>query len=316
MRNGYGVAAPAVSRIKVPSHNKVYKVDAGNAGYVVKVYSDINFTPPKKGSKAAHIDYECAILDRLEQCDVSVIPVCRDASGRPIHDVGPLKAMVFRHVDGRYFDNGLNHIERSADVLARVHRCLPPDAVPMRDFDYAAFLSFWLSRLEKLCKEKRFSECIPADGGFVEIGGQVRRWFDQAAQWQELIWVHGHGDVNPRNYIYCDTAAFLFDFQAARLMPRLGDLSDGMIEFGIAHNAVLPKRMEGFLHAYEAVFPLTDIERKHLNGFLLGDCMIKVASMIQSDIHFGYPVNSSRMKALLDCCEMLATSETQPAWTG
>lgn len=316
MRSAYGVAAPVVSKIKVPSHNRVYKVGAGEADYIVKVYADINFTPPKKDSRASHLNYESAILDRLEQSTVSVIPVCRDAGGRSIHEVGKLKAMVFPYIDGSYFDNGLAQVTRSASVLAKVHRCLPADVVPIKDFDYPTFLAFWLARLGALSEKPRFSECIPASAWFLEIGEQVRRWFDHAIEWQESVWIHGHGDVNPRNFIYRDSEAFLFDFQAARLMPRLGDISDGMIEFGIAGDAVLPARAECFLQAYEAVFPLADVERRHLNEFLLADCMIKVVCMIQSDIYFGYKVNAAKMKALLDYCEVLTSKESQAATAG
>ena len=306
MQNAYGIAAPVVSKIKVPSHNKIYKVDAGSAAYAVKVYSDINFTPLKKGSKTAHIHYESAILDRLEQCDVPIIPVCRDGGGRAIHDVGSLKAMVFRYVEGAYFDHSPEQIARSAEVLARVHRCLPLNAVPLNDFDYSAFLAFWLARLDALCKERRFAECIPDGGGILEAARQVRRWHDQANQWPDLVWIHGHGDVNPRNYIYREASAFLFDFQASRRMPRLGDVADGMVEFGIAEAALMPDRMERFLRAYEAVYPLTGIERECLDAFLLADCMIKVVSSLQSDIYFGYKVNMPRMRALLDFCSTLS----------
>jgi len=309
MRDTYGLVAPVVSEISVSGHNKVYKVEVGDGGiYAVKIYHSSNFTSAKAGIKAAHIKYESDILSRLEQCEVPVITACCDSKKRYIHDVGSLKAMVFRYIDGSAFDYGKEQIACSADILSRLHRYLPPDAVSARDFDYSAYLAFWLARLDALRAEQRFTECVSDVGGFVEIGRQIQLWFDQAPQWQELIWVHGHGDVNPMNYIYRDNSAFLFDFQAARFMPRLGDIADGMIEFGFYGGVLVAERMEDFLRCYEVKYPLTDIERKHLDSFLLVSCMVKMLIMLQNNIYYSYKVNSLRMKALRDLCSRLSAN--------
>ncbi len=307
MVDAYNIAAPVVSEISFPSHNRVFKVEAGAVGaYAVKIYHGSNFTPARAGIKTAHIEYESAILNRLEQCDVPAITACRDNLGRYIHDVGSLKAMVFRYVDGHPFANGMEQISRSAAILAKLHHCLPPDAVTTRDFDYAAYLAFWLTRLDTLRTEQRFAESVSDTGEFAEVCRKVRLWVDQATEWQDMVWVHGHGDVNPRNYIYGDNSAFLIDFQAARFMPRLGDISDGMVEFGIEGGDLVPERIENFLHGYEAVYPLIGIERKHLNSFLLASCMVKMLIMLQNDIYFDYKVNALRMKGLLDFCSKLS----------
>lgn len=305
MRDAYNIATPVVSEITVPSHNKLFKVTASDAAYVVKIYNSSNFTPAKVGSNAAHIDYEIAILNRLEQCDVPVIPVCRNIINVSIQEVGGLKAVVFRYIDGQTFDNGLEQVVCSAGILAKVHQYLPIDAILLKDFDYSTSINYWLTRLDALSLEQGFASCVSNIADFMEFGRRMRSWFDQELLCKDMVWVHGHGDVNPRNYIYVDNSAFLFDFQAARLMPRLGDIADGIIEFGISGDVIVAGRIESFLRGYEAMYPLTDIERKQLNSFLLASCMIKMLIMIQNDIHYGYKINSQRMNALLNYCTKL-----------
>lgn len=306
MRNAYDIEVQSISKIKVPSHNNIFKVDAGATSYVVKIFSNINFTPVRPGGKSDHIQYEAEILDRLEQCGVPVIGILHDKNDHAINTVDSRKAMVFRYVEGGYFNNSDKQITCSAGILAKAHQCLPEQALSTSDFDYQTYVTFWLGRLAALRDTERFIECIPDRSGFLEIGRKVEDWIGHADTRRNIAWVHGHGDVHPRNYIYRDESALLFDFQAARLMPRLADIADGLVEFGIFNDSVEAERMKSFLAGYETEYPLTGTEKERLNEFLLADCFIKAVSMLQSDIYFGYKVNKSRMKAFLDLASSLS----------
>lgn len=302
MRDGYGIDASSVSKIDFPSHNYIYKVEAERTSYVVKIFSGLNFTPLKPGGQAEHFDYEDEILRRLEKYGMPVVPVIRDLNGRSIHDIGSRKAMVFRYIDGSQFNNSLAQIARSAETLAKVHRCLPEDALSTTDFDYKAFVASWVGRLPVLREKPRFDECIHDADGFVKVVKQVESWLEQAPDWQNLVWVHGHGDVNPRNFLFQGDDVFMFDFQAARFMPRLADIADGMIEFGIFKDALAPERMGCFLEHYEAIYPLSEVERNRIKEFLLADAIAKIITTLESEISHGYKVSPNRMKALLDFC--------------
>ncbi|HZW26432.1 MAG TPA: phosphotransferase [Gallionella sp.] len=302
MLNSYGINAPVISKIDVPSHNIIYKIQDVDASYVVKIYYAANFTPPRAGSQAEHIYYEDEILRRLENCETPVIPVARDIQGRSILDIGSRKAMVFRYIDGSRFDDSVIQITRSAEALAKIHHCLPKDAIATRDFDYKSFISLWINRLPVLCASPRFTELIYDTASFNKVSKQIASWLEHEPDWQILPWVHGHGDMHPRNFLYKDDAVFVFDFQAARFMPRLGDIADGMIEFGIFKDALIPERMKCFLDHYEAVFPLTEIERSHMKEFLLTEAVTKIITTLEADFSQGYKASPDRMKALLDFC--------------
>lgn len=302
MQKGFGVEAPVISKIEVPSHNTIYKITAPLTSYVVKIFSEANFAPLKPGSKAEHIFYEDNILRILESCETPVIPRVCDRHGHYIFDVGSRKAMAFRYIDGTQFDNSLAQIACSAESLARIHRCLPEDAIATRDFDYKSFISVWINWLSVLRANPRFGECIHDTADFDRIAKQIESWLEHEPDWQNLVWIHGHGDVHPRNFLFQNEGVFVFDFQAARFMPRLEDIADGMIEFGLFKDALIPERMECFLSHYEAIFPLTDIERNRLKEFLLAEAVAKILTTLEADFAHGYKASPDRIKALLDFC--------------
>lgn len=302
MREAYGLASPDISRIELPSYNDIYKVADGDDAFIVKVYGDKLFVPQKQGSKAEHIRYEDDLLKRLEACVPQAISPVPGRNGRSIHEVGARKAMVFHYVDGGQFDGSVAHIRIAAGILAKVHLCLPENAIATRDFDYQAFLSAWLKHLQELRKKPRFGECVRDVEGFDRMIKQVSDWLEDAYEWERLDWVHGHADVNPRNFLFLPDDAYVFDFQVARLMPRLSDIAGGMIEFGFSGDTMMPERMAAFLEYYEAVYPLGAIERKHIDEFLRAEAMTKVSSMLEAEVSHGYRVNPARMDALLDIC--------------
>lgn len=302
MQKNFDVETPIISKIEVPSHNKIFKVKDAHASYVVKIFSEANFTPLKPGSTAEHIYYEDEILRKLEGCETPVIPAVLDINGRSIQDIGTRKAMVFRYVDGSQFDNSLAQIACSAESLAKVHHCLPENAIATRDFDYKSFISVWLNWLSVLRANPRFGECIHDTAGFDRITKRIDGWLKNEADWQKLNWIHGHGDVHPRNFLFQNGMVFIFDFQAARFMPRLEDIADGMIEFGLLNDALIPERMDCFLNHYEAICPLTDIERNRLKEFLLAEAVAKILTTLEADFAHGYKASPDRIKALLDFC--------------
>lgn len=286
----------------MPSHNDIYKVEGGNDSYVVKIFCNANFTPVKSGSQAEHIYYEDEILGRLENCGTPAILAARDIQGRSILDIGSRKAMVFRYVDGSKFDNSFKQIANSSKALAKIHLCLPEDSIAARDFDYKSFVSLWINRLSVQRANPRFKELISDTVSFDKISKQIESWLEHEAGWENLLWIHGHGDVHPRNVIFQGEDVFIFDFQAARFMPRLGDIADGMIEFGIFKDTLDPKRMECFLENYEAIFPLTEVERNHIKEFLLTEAITKIITTLEADFSQGYMASPNRIKALLDFC--------------
>jgi len=216
--------------------------------------------------------------------------------------MGSRKAMVFRYIDGHAFDNTPAHIANAAQALAQVHRSLPEDVIATRDFDYRTFISLWINRLPTLRANPRFDECIYDTAGFDKLTKRIEGWLELESDWEKLTWVHGHGDLHPRNFLFQGDAVFVFDFQAARFIPRLEDVADGMIEFGICKDALTPERMECFLAHYEAIFPLSVIERSHLQEFLLAEAVTKILTTLEGEFLYGYKASSNRMKALLDFC--------------
>jgi Ser/Thr protein kinase RdoA (MazF antagonist) len=296
----YGLHLSGLETLKTGGYNEVLRGTAGDRAYVIKVMKGAEFTPRAAGESVSHAAYEADLMNALAGASApAVVPVAA-LDGKRSQHFGQFDVVVMEHVDAASASEPTADMLASvAGGLARIHRALPADASVTKAYTFRESAAYWLRDLRDLAARytqdagllTSFDTIIPAAAGArsrIEASG-------------ELMWVHCHGDVTPRNVMFVNDQAVFCDFQAAHFGPRIADIAEGAIEFAFseATGAIDHERIRAFIRDYEREQPLSPPERVLLQDMLTLHVAIKLGRLLRMQVQLRTKVSSRIIEALL-----------------
>ncbi|MFM7786452.1 MAG: phosphotransferase, partial [Gammaproteobacteria bacterium] len=174
------------------------------------------------------------------------------------------------------------------------------------DGTFETLLDYELSHLRSGIARARLS---PAAASLQPVLAAAEAARESVLRGAPLSRVHCHGDVCPRNFFFTPGGAILHDYQMFAWGPRLADVAEGALEFGLLNEAIDLLRVRSFIDGYHAKGSLDTGEIDSLPRMLVLQCAFRLARMLRVSLDFGYPLNERRMRAFADFAESLGRGE-------
>ncbi len=297
----YGVSIETLTPLKGVSFNEVFRASTAGGEYIVKVMKGAEFTPPSEGHRGTHLRYECALLEALAHAGAPVIIPRRALDGSLCQPFGKFHCMLLDYVHAvnpARLERG--HVAAAGHMLAQVHRALLPEVATTEAYRFTESLDFWLADCAKL--PLRFSDDPEFHARFSELQPGIVAARERIESDRNIPWVHCHGDVTPRNVMFVDGQAILYDFQAAHFAPRIADVAEAALEFAFVDQESRIDRTlcDAFVAAAEEIHPLSKAERRLLPSMMFLHAAIKLGRLLRMQVVFGNKVNMNYVNAFLD----------------
>ncbi len=314
----FGVAIGTPEPLKGVSFNEVFRAHGPDGDYIVKVMKGAEFTPPTQGHRGTHLSYECALLEALAGAGAPAIVPRRALDGSLCQPFGTFHCMLLDYVHATNPARlTREHVEAAGRTLARVHRALPATVASTEAYRFAESLDFWLADCAAL--PARFSDDPALQARFAALQPAIAAARGRIEASDDLRWLHCHGDVTPRNVLFVDGEALLYDFQAAHYAPRIADIAEGALEFAfVDQEARIDATLrEAFVAACAHIWPLDRTERSLLPTMMFLHAAIKLGRLLRMQVVFGNRVNMNYVNAFLDyATEQLAVVQQPPSRGG
>lgn len=261
----FGIAGSVATELTGGYSNDVWRVEAGDARYVVRRYGRLHV------SRAA-ILFEHAILAHIAPRMTEVVAPLSAADGSTLlADDGRFVAL-FPYVEGTTGARDLHAADQAADVLARFHRAGTDIHIAggLRSSRTVGMLAWLREMFVRFAARADLAQRLPWAALIAAVGGAVTRVAPHAARLPHAI---VHGDPHPDNFVRDDEGVrALIDFDFAHESERVYDVAtaadayareneDGLLDYD---------RLAAFVSAYDRSAPLVAIERE-----LLADEMIR-----------------------------------------
>ena len=261
----FGIAGSVATELTGGYSNDVWRVEAGDARYVVRRYGRLHV------SRAA-ILFEHAILAHIAPRMTEVVAPLSAADGSTLlADDGRFVAL-FPYVEGTTGARDVHAADQAADVLARFHRAGTDIHIAggLRSSRTVGMLAWLREMFVRFAARADLAQRLPWAALIAAVGGAVTRVAPHAARLPHAI---VHGDPHPDNFVRDDEGVrALIDFDFAHESERVYDVAtaadayareneDGLLDYD---------RLAAFVSAYDRSAPLVAIERE-----LLADEMIR-----------------------------------------
>lgn len=295
----YGIKAESPELIGGISFNEVFRVKTGKGDYIAKVMKGAEFTPAAQGHRGKHLAYEVKLLAALAGKDLPVVMPIPGKDGKMDQDFNGKHCMLFPFIKAdESSDFSEEALKASARTLALVHRELSEDVATTEAYGFNDSLNHWLNDLETLYA--KFTDDKTRQEQFKPLTSAVSEARRRITGSKRLPWVHCHGDVSRRNFLYVDGKALLFDFQAAHHGPRVEDVAEGALEFSFRKTELDQALIDKFIAAYEGENPLSDAERDLLPTMQFLHAAVKLSRLLRMEVVFGNKVDQNRVAAFLN----------------
>jgi Ser/Thr protein kinase RdoA (MazF antagonist) len=237
----------------------------------------------RKQLQKSTVVYEHSILSYLAQIDFPAPRLNLTSNHETILDYQQGRYALFDFIEGGFhYHNYLlapwqvsAAIKVAGEMLARLHLALrnfvpegqSPDGFESQTEDRGRDLGWFLEKLA-YCRTKTLgSRESTEDRGNVQLLAhisslekslvQLDAFLQEAALPRLVI----HADYGPYNLLFRQNApAVIIDFEIARLDWRITDFIHAWYRFCYGWSGFKISRMDRFLTAYQALFPLTEIE--------------------------------------------------------
>lgn len=295
----YGIEVESLKLFEGISYNEVFRVKTNKGDFIAKIMKGAEFTPVAQGHRGTHLAYEVDLLTALSGKDLPVIMPILGKDGKMYQGFNRNHCMLFPFIEAdEAAGSSEAGLKASAKTLALVNKALSEDVATTEAYRFDDSLDHWLSDLDTLhakftddeTRQKQLESLIP-------VVNKARKDITGST---ELPWIHCHGDVSQRNFLYADKKAILFDFQAAHHGPRLEDLAEGALEFSFRKSELDQTLIDKFIAAYEAENPLSDAERDLLPTMLFLHAAVKLGRLLRMEVVFGNKVDQNRVTAFLN----------------
>lgn len=261
----FGIGGSSASKLTGGYSNDVWRVEAGDARYVVRRYGRLHV------SRAA-ILFEHAILAHIAPRMVEVVaPLCASDGSTLLADEGGFVAL-FAYVEGTTGARDGHAADQAADVLARFHRAGTDIHIAggLRSSRTVGMLAWLREMFVRFAARADLAQRLPWAALIAAVGGAVTRVAPHALRLPHAI---VHGDPHPDNFVRDDEGVrALIDFDFAHESERVYDVATAADAYARKSEDDLLDydRLAAFVSAYDRSAPLVAIERE-----LLVDEMIR-----------------------------------------
>ena len=298
-----------LKRMDVATENELYEVRVGEETCVLKVYKvSGNYSSSRL---AEHAEYEAAVIGGVEKLGVATASVLTTHEQKNVFDVGGAPAILFRKLAGTVGREPDYPMAKAVALLAEYHGVQDRDPMDIEtDFSFRQVFDMWQSEYHRFADEYAHDDEVSGYfAKFEDIYDKLEQTFSDLTTTKDVLNLHNHGDVTPRNVIVDEDAAYLFDFQNAFYGPRVFDVVDGGIEFSWASknpDFTDFARYDEFVTAYIKGATLPATEKKALDEALKIVGIIKFVKEVRM-IKGSKNKNNLRRRRALDLAAFLET---------
>ena len=274
----FGESVKNLRRLDVPTENELYEVEVNGERAILKVYKvSGNYSSSRL---AEHTEYECEVINAIGDRGVPTAPIIRTGDGKNMIEINDDAAVLFKKLEGIEGGEPNYPVEESAKELALFHQAQMKKPLKIdTEFSFDQVFDLWRVEFHRFRDESTHDEELSqAFAKLEETYKDIEKIYADLTAKKEIVWLHNHGDMTPRNVILNDGKAYLFDFQNAFYGPRLFDLVEGGIEFSWgSKNAKFNdfQRFDQFVKCYTDETKLSATEKKGLES------AIKVLGLIK-----------------------------------
>ncbi len=257
---------PAVEKLQVSSENTLYKVFAATGVLVLKLFKVAgNY---RQNLIAEHAAYESRLVSQLKQRGIPTAGVIEPRDGAAALIQGS-PALLFERIPGEIRQKPPYRLQDIGRALAAIHQTQIGQPLELQqDFAFDATCMIWLPAFDQyLHRTWNDQPVAEALARLAPIASWHHRGENRSRLFGRSAIVHCHGDVNPKNVILHQDAAWFFDFNNAFHGPRMADIVDGAFECSLADKYVHLAdfaRFDEFVEAYSAHSALAAAERADL----------------------------------------------------
>ncbi len=269
LEHEFGDPIKDLARLDVATENELYEVNLSGRDAVLKVYKVSGNYSSKR--MAEHAEYECKIIRAAEDRGVPTAPVIPTNDGKNVFMVGGHAAVMFGKLKGIEGGEPNFPVLETAKALARFHDAQIKKSIDIKPaFSFDQVFDLWRVEFHRFADESKDDEKLSEN--FLKLG-KIHKYLEKTytglVKKKEIVWLHNHGDITPRNVFLNGGVTYLFDFQNAFYGPRLFDIVEGGIEFSWgAKDAKYNdfKRFDQFLTCYRKESTLSPAEEKGLEA--------------------------------------------------
>lgn len=207
---------------------------------------------------------------------------------------------LFEFVDGQRYDGSLEQTMAAGKTLARFHHAAGDlDTVwlpPAGGYHDSASVRSGLNSIPTTTAAH--DSVVGHEAELLATTQELYERYDEAAEAVNALGLPGwtpwvvHGDWHPGNMLFRGPrVAVVLDFDSARLMPRVVDVANGMLQFSMVMDEPRPdrwpayfdeSRMRRFLLGYLSKVPLEAQQRRAIPYLmvesLIAECVVPIAA--------------------------------------
>jgi len=233
IKDSYGEEAKNIARLNVATENELYRFQLDNELWVLKLHKVAgNYSSSRLEE---HVQYEADILNKLQDRNIVLPRTLKSSTNEDYIMIEANVAMVYSYLQGKLYTypDPDYPIFAAASALASFHNAqIERDLNIATGFSFDHIFNMWYPQFFRYAKEIKGDKELSEIYKKLEISYKnLKAIYMGLKNNKALIWLHNHGDLNPRNFIFSEQQSGLFDFQNAFYGPRLFDLVDASIEF-------------------------------------------------------------------------------------
>lgn len=309
----YSIQNVAVEKMKVSTENTLFKIFSVGQCHILKLFKvSGNYN---RSRVAEHVLYEAELVNQLKARGIPTAGTLQSSRGSLKIEGSP--ALLFERIPGKTQQRPEYPLETIGAALAKMHHVQLDSPLDLpSNFTFDEVCLIWLPQYSVYPKNTSLDQgVVKALQGLMPLVDRYNPGEHRKPMYDVSPFVHGHGDVTPKNVIVSTQGiAFFFDFNNAFYGPRMSDIIDGAFEFSLAEKYIHLadfSRFDAFISSYANHFPLSPEERQDLPRWIELIGLIKFAKEIK--VMLERPQEELRRRRALTIAEFVLSRTTIPS---
>ena len=270
LRDIYSLDCVKINKMdEIVVRNELYKIETSKGVMVLKIFNcggGPNYLP---NDTLEHCIYETHLINYLTDRGFLTPKVISPVTGDEIARMNGYPVILYEYIDGCTGGERSAIIHKAATTLANMQLAQESSMNIEQRFDLFFGLDIWINIYRTSSRVRDITDgeiltCLRFYDSFIARRDQLEKLLKESG----IKWLHNQGDITPSNFIFNGDRTYLVDFQGAYFGPRISDLAEGALEFGLDHDTtnkryfINKENVGKFITTYSRSIHLTNDERR------------------------------------------------------